>query len=72
LIAPKIYTLSIKVLNNEPFTQRIYPDKGVAIKEHQPTLVFATVCIKGSQTLTGHGLAISWRGVQIGFFVVAL
>ena len=34
-------------MNKEPFPQRIYPDKGVVIKEHQPTLVFATVCTKG-------------------------
>jgi hypothetical protein len=42
-----VYTLFIRVVDNGPFPQHIYPDKGVAIKEHQLTLVFATVCTKG-------------------------
>ena len=31
----------------DPFPQRIRPDKGVAIKEHLPTLAFVTICTKG-------------------------
>jgi hypothetical protein len=30
-----------------PFPQRIRPNKGVLIKDHQPTLVFVTICTKG-------------------------
>ena len=30
-----------------PFPQRIRPDKGVLIKDYQPTLVFVTICTKG-------------------------
>jgi putative transposase len=33
-------------VNIDPFPQRIRPDKGVLSKEHQPTLVFATICTK--------------------------
>jgi REP element-mobilizing transposase RayT len=34
-------------MNIDPFPQRIRPDRGVAIKEHLPTLVFVTICTKG-------------------------
>jgi putative transposase len=32
---------------DSPFPQRIRPDKGVLIKDDQPTLVFVTICTKG-------------------------
>ena len=41
------YTRFNRVVSKEPFPQRVYPDKGVVIKEHRPTLVFATICTKG-------------------------
>jgi putative transposase len=31
------------------FPQRIRPNKGVLIKDHQPTLVFVTICTKGRE-----------------------
>jgi len=31
----------------DPFPERTRPNKGVVIKEHQPTMVFATICTKG-------------------------
>jgi len=47
-------------MKDEPFPQRAYPDKGVTIKEHQPTLGFATVCTKDRKpwlaTDEAHGL----------------
>ena len=42
-----IDTLFIYVMKFDPFSQRIRPDRGVAIKEHLPTLVFVTICTKG-------------------------
>jgi putative transposase len=34
-------------MNRASFPLRIRPDKGMVIKEHYPTLVFATICTKG-------------------------
>ena len=46
----------------DPFPQRIRPDKGVVIKERQPTLVFATVCTEATYWKIGPYIIVPIRG----------
>jgi len=63
---------------DSPFPQRNRPDKGVLIKEYQPTLVFVTICTKGRKpwlaTDTNHRLLRTiWREAtywKVGPYVI--